>query len=228
MEDHMQIGAFLKRFISLMFGLYIATIGILLTIYSNLGAGPWDTFHLGIIKHVNLSLGQVSQLIGICIIFADIVLKQFPGWGTIANMYFIGYFIDLNDSLGFIPVAESLVGRTLMLLFGIIILSLGSFFYLNAGWGAGPRDGLMIGLSKRVSSEVWKTRTAIEVCVTFFGFLLGAKLGIGTIVLAFLVGPAIQVVYRIGGKDLKKIEHRTLVDDYRWLLSLKEKTIAQS
>ncbi len=202
------------KFVLLMFGLFLCSVGILLAIHSGLGVSPWDSFHLGIAKHTHLRLGQVSQLVGIAIIVIDILMKQVPGRGTVLNMYFVGYFIDLIEGYSLIPNAQSIFGQIVMLLLGIFLMGWGTFLYLNAGWGAGPRDGLMLGLSRLFSTTVGKARTVIEACVAALGFALGIRLGIGTLVTVLLVGPAVQLAYRIGGQDPKAIVHRTLVDDY--------------
>lgn len=212
-----------RKLILLMFGLFLFSIGILLTIHSQLGAAPWDTFQIGFVNHTGLTLGQVSQIVGATIILVNIVMKEVPGWATILNMYFIGYFIDLIEVFWLIPTARGLLGKIVMLMAGIIIMSWGTYFYINTGWGAGPRDGLMLGLSRRLSINVGKARTVIEISVAAAGFALGAKPGIGTILFALLIGPAVQITYRLGGKDPKTVKHRTLVDDYNALVSLRKR-----
>jgi uncharacterized membrane protein YczE len=215
--------SFLKL-VGLMFGLFLFSVGLLLAIHSRLGAAPWDTFQVGLAGITGLSLGRVSQLIGAAIIIIDIAIKQVPGRGTVLNMYFVGYFIDLIEKYSLIPDIESLFGRTVMLLCGIFVVSWGTFFYVNAGWGAGPRDSLMLGLSRLFSTKVWKARTAIEICVALAGLALGARLGVGTVILAVLVGPAVQLAYRIGGIDPATVTHKTFVDDYRALVALSKGT----
>ncbi len=202
-----------------MFGLFLFALGLLLTIHSRLGSAPWDTFHLGFANRTGLSLGRVSQIMGALVILVDIAMKQIPGRATVLNMYFVGFFVDLLENQSLIPDGRTLLVRVIMLVSGILVVSLGTFFYVNAGWGAGPRDSLMLGLSRIFSTEVWKARTALEVCVATAGLVLGAKLGIGTVMLAVLVGPAVQVVYRIGKVDPKTIVHRTFVDDYKTLIA---------
>lgn len=204
--------ASLKKFTMLMAGLFLLSVGLLLTIHADLGAAPWQILELGITKHTGLRLGQISQIVGITIILMNILLKEAPGLSTVFNMYFVGFFIDLIESWSLIPSADTFWAKIGLLVCGIFLLSWGSFFYLNAGWGAGPRDGLMLGLSKRFSVEVWKTRTALEVSVATIGFLLGVRPGVGTVILALSLGAAVQLVYRVGGKDLKSIDHRTLLD----------------
>ena len=208
-----------KKFALLMFGLFLYSVGILLTIHAHLGTAPWDTFQIGLSVHTGLTLGRVSQVVGVIIIGLNIVLKELPGWGTILNMYFIGYFIDLIERLAIIPNPQGWWGKLVMLLMGIIVTGWATFFYMDAGWGAGPRDGLMLGLSKRFSTKVWKARTAVEVVVAGAGYALGGRLGLGTVLYAWLIGPAIQIVYQIVGKDPKSLRHRTLQDNYQALLA---------
>jgi uncharacterized membrane protein YczE len=214
----------LTKFLLLMFGLFLCSVGILLAIHSGLGVSPWDSFHLGIAKHTGLKLGQVSQTVGVAIILNDILMKQMPGRGTVLNMYFVGHFIDLIEGYSLIPGGQSIFGKVIMLLLGILLMGWGTFLYLDAGWGAGPRDGLMLGVSRLCSTRVGTARTGIEACVAALGLALGAKLGIGTLATVLFVGPAVQLAYRIGGKDPKAVVHRTLVDDYRALVSMGRKS----
>jgi len=217
------IKSFIK-FVLLMLGLFMCAVGILLAIHSGLGVSPWDSFHLGIAKHTHFTLGQVSQLVGVAIILIDILMKQVPGRGTVLNMYFVGYFIDLIERYSLIPNIENVFGRVVMLLLGTLLMGWGTFFYLNAGWGAGPRDGLMLGLARLFSTTVGRARTVIEACVAALGLALGIRLGIGTLMTVLLVGPAVQFAYRVGGVDPKAIVHRTLVDDYRALVNMGRKS----
>jgi uncharacterized membrane protein YczE len=174
---------------------------LLLAIHSRLGASPWDTFQVGLAGKTGLTLGRVSQIVGAVIIIIDVAIGQVPGKATVLNMYFVGYFVDLIEKYSLIPNVDSLLGKVVMLLCGIFVVSWGTFFYINAGWGAGPRDSLMLGLSRLFSTKVWKARTALEVCVAMAGLALGARLGVGTVMLAVLVGPGVQIAYRIAGVD---------------------------
>ncbi len=207
-----------KKLVVLMFGFFLVSFGMLLTIHSGLGAAPWDLLQLGIAGRTGFTLGQVSQSVGALIILMDIVLKEIPGWGTILNMYFIGYFLDFIENHTLVPDFQGPLGRAAMLFAGILGISWGTYFYLSAGWGAGPRDGLMLGLAKRFRTKVSTSRICIEVCVTAGGLLLGSKPGMGTILIAFLVGPCLGLAYRLTGKD-PKTRHQTLLDSYRALVS---------
>lgn len=200
-----------KRIFYLFWGLLLFGLGIVLTIKSNLGAAPWDAFHLGLILYFPLTLGQVSQLTGIFVILISYFLGIKPGWGTVANMYFIGIFIDYFMASPWIFVPTSWLSQLGMLLVGILIIGWASFFYLSAAFGAGPRDSFMVGSIEKTGWPVWKVRTVIETSVAALGYFLGGPVGIGTIIIAFTLGPSIQWAFSIMGKRAQDIEHDSLV-----------------
>lgn len=200
---------------SLFFGFFLYAVGILLALYSRLGMSPWDVFHLGIVNHSVLSLGQASQVVGLVIILLSVFLGVVPGIGSILNMIFIGFFVDLLDHIGIINTPDSIFGCVLMLLAAIIIMEFATYFYLRVELGAGPRDGLMEGLVRRLNKPVWLTRGSIEITVLLIGFFMGGPVGIGTLLLAFLIGPSIQFAFKIGQYDSKKTKHVNIVDLFK-------------
>jgi uncharacterized membrane protein YczE len=210
------------RVCQLVFGLFLFSLGIILIVHANLGAPAWDVFHLGIVKHSNLTFGRAGIFVGIFVIMACIYLKEIPGWGTFANWYLIGVFLDLIENQGWMPYAKDVLLQAAMLFSGVLAIGIGTFFYMNTGLGTGPRDGLMMGLAKKLSGQIWIIRTCIEVSVALMGYLLGGPLGIGTVLSALLIGPAVQLVYRVGRKDPKSIKHTNILDDYRRLFKKAE------
>lgn len=209
----------LKKLIWLLCGLFIFSIGLLFIIHAGLGASPWDTLHLGIILHTGLTLGQISQITGLSIIIINLFMKQIPGWGTLANMYCVGLFIDIINKYNLVPYPTGILSQLAFLVIGILMWGWATFSYINTGWGAGPRDSLMIGLSKIFSIPVWVSRTVLEVAVVMGGSALGVLPGIGTIAAALCIGPSIQLVYFITRKNPKAVKHRTFLDDYRFIAS---------
>jgi len=199
------------RGIFLLWGLCLFGLGIVLTIKSNLGTGPWDAFHLGLINYIPVTLGQVSQLTGVVVIAIGAMLGINPGWGTIANMYFIGVFIDLFMASQWVPVPGHWLTQLVMLLGGVLVIGWGSFFYLSAAFGAGPRDSFMVGAILKTGWPAWKVRTILETSVAAAGYLLGGPVGIGTVIVAFTLGPSIQLAFTIMGKRVQDIHHDALI-----------------
>lgn len=180
------------RLLYLFVGLFIVGIGIVLIVQANIGVDSWSVLHIGITLHTPLTIGQVTQIIGAALIIIGIFLKIKPGLGTIMNMYFIGFFTDFIFWLDFIKQPKSLLLSGIYLCAGIIMFGIGCGMYINSNFGAGPRDGLMLGLAKLTGRSVAFIKTVIELTVILIGFLLGGPVGIGTLIFALLVGHAMQ------------------------------------
>ncbi|QJW46332.1 membrane protein [bacterium BFN5] len=182
-----------------------------MTIRSNLGTAPWDVLHLGLINYLPVTVGQVSQMTGIVVIGLSYVMGIKPGWGTIANMVFIGLFIDMFMASSWFPLPKQLAAQMAMLLGGVLIIGWGSFFYLSAAFGAGPRDSFMVGSIQKSGWPLWRVRTAIESLVTMIGYFLGGPVGVGTIVVALTLGPSIQLAFTLMNKNAQDIQHDDLL-----------------
>ena len=171
-------------------GLAMFGIGISLIIEAHLGAAPWDVFHQGLSELTGISVGHVIVVVGVLLLLLWIPLRQRPGIGTLLNAVEIGLTVDLVMPL--IPDTDAVVARVLYLVVGIVVVAVGSGLYIGSGLGAGPRDGLMIGLG-RLGLSVRVARTAIEVTVLVIGVLLGGTVGVGTVAFTFGIGPLVQV-----------------------------------
>jgi uncharacterized membrane protein YczE len=123
-----------------------------------------------------------------------IPLRERPGIGTVLNILIIGIVTDFT--LARLPVPHLMPVRLIWMVAGIVLIGIGSGFYLSAGFGAGPRDGLMMGLHRRTGRSIRFIRTVIEVSVLVAGWLMGGTVGIGTIAFAFGIGPIVQPVLR--------------------------------
>jgi len=207
---------FLRRLPSLFVGLFFFALGIVMTLYADLGMAPWSVLQVGLTKYTPLTFGQVSQVVGLAVLILGWLLGFPPGFGTVMNMYFVGYFMDVIMAWGLVPMPRSLPGQLALLMGGIMVLGAASFMYLNPRLGAGPRDGLMMGLVQRLDRPVYQVRGAIEVTVLVLGYLLGGPVGIGTLITAFTTGYAVQLAFRLGGYD-KDTKHMNLYALVRYL-----------
>lgn len=196
----------------LFLGFLCFAIGILLTLYADLGMGPWDVFHKGASLHLPFTLGQMIQITGLALLVAAYFLGEKPGLGSFMNMYFIGLFVDIIDGLGIFWTPDHLLMQTIMLILGIQFIGWATFFYLKVKLGAGPRDSLMEGLVKITRKPVWMVRGIIESTALLVGFLLGGPVGIGTLVIAFSIGPSIQFAFKIGNYSSQAVKHQNLAE----------------
>lgn len=180
------------RFLKLFVGLFICSLGCVTILKSNLGLAPWDVLHQGVSKVTGITIGQASISLGVIIVLMDIFLGQPIGVGTVLNFIFIGLFMDLIIFLDFIPIFQNLFARIIELLVGIFFYSYGTYLYMTQGMGCGPRDGFMQVLTKRFNKPVSVIKNGIEIIAFVIGWLLGGKLGIGTIVTALVMGIWLQ------------------------------------
>ncbi|VTP64634.1 Uncharacterised protein [Leclercia adecarboxylata] len=103
-------------------------------------------------------------------------------------MIAIGLAADV--ALRFIPAIDSLMVRSLLLVSAVIVNALATGMYIGAGFGAGPRDGLMTGINARTGWSVRSVRTAIEVSVLLTGCVLGGHVWRGNRALCLKHRPA--------------------------------------
>lgn len=92
-----------------------------------------------------------------------------------------------------LPVVDDLVWQILLAVLGVVIVGIASSLYLTSYMGAGPRDGLMVGLTQLTGLKVGVIRTFLEGTVCLIGWLLGGVVGLATLLFAFGVGWVVQV-----------------------------------
>ena len=181
----------LRRLLQLYIGLVLYGVSTALFVHANLGADPWDVFHLGVAKQLGISFGTVIILTGAAVLRRWIPIRQMPGLGTVSNVIVLGLAADAT--LAVLPPLESMVARSALLAGAIVLNAIATGMYIGAGFGPGPRDGLMTGLHARTGWSLRGIRTAIELSVLLIGWLLGGKFGVGTVIYALSIGPLIQL-----------------------------------
>lgn len=210
-----------KKIPGLILGFFICAYGIAQIKVLNFGMAPWDTLILGIASKTGMEFGKVTQIIGLVIILFSITIKIYPGIGTILNMTFVGFFVDLISKLNILLVPENLIFKLLALFYGLLVLNYGLCSYLKYELGAGPRDGLMVGLVKITGLDVKYVRTGIEAIVLVVGFLLGGTVGIGTVISTLSGGYILDRIFQWRKFDAKTTCQKKLSD---YLIVDKSKT----
>jgi uncharacterized membrane protein YczE len=178
-----------RRLPQLVVGLVLCGLAFGLTVQADLGLDPWDVLHQGIADHVDMSIGNVSVLVGLVVLLGWIPLRERIGIGTVLNTLIIGLTMDVV--LRFLPTADTVASRWAMLLFGLGVAGPGVGLYIGARLGPGPRDGIMTGIAARGPS-IRFVRTMIELAALFLGWLMGGTVGVGTVLFAVTIGPNVQ------------------------------------
>ena len=175
----------------LCFGLTLFGIGEGLLIVSFTGASPWSVLAQGISLNVDYSIGVITFFLSIAVLFFWIFLNQKPGIGTILNALIVAIMIDV--CINFVSTPDNYLSQIILAAIAVLIVGLGGGIYLVANLGAGPRDGLMIGLQQKTNFPIAVVRTFLEVTVVSIGWYLGGTVGIGTLLFAFGIGPAVAL-----------------------------------
>jgi len=181
----------ISNFFYLCLGLTFFGLGEGLLIVSFTGASPWSVLAQGISLNVNFSIGIITLFISIAVLILWLPLKQKPGIGTILNALIIALMIDI--CIYFIPTPENYIFQILLAATAVLIVGLGGGIYLVANLGPGPRDGLMIGLQRITNLPIALVRAFLEISVVTAGWYLGGTVGIGTLLFAFGIGPAVAL-----------------------------------
>jgi len=181
----------LSTFFFLCFGLMLFGLGEGLLIVSLTGASPWSVLAQGISLNVNLSIGTITLLISIAVLMLWIPLNQKPGMGTIFNALIIALMIDL--CINFVPTPSIYFHQLILAVISVMMVGIGGGIYLVSNLGAGPRDGLMIGLQKVSNLPIAVVRATLEITVVAIGWYLGGTVGIGTLLFAFGIGPCVAL-----------------------------------
>jgi uncharacterized membrane protein YczE len=185
------------RAVWLVSGLFLCAVGILCFLEARLGLPPWDVLHQGIARHTPLSFGAANEAVGVVVLALAWALGARIWIGTVSNAVLIGLFIILLQPRHFV---QSLAGwplgpRIALIVVGLLCFGVGTAFYIGANLGAGPRDSLMLVGSRRTGIRIGAMRAMIEISVLLFGFLLGGKVGVGTLAFAALIGPSVEASF---------------------------------
>ena len=173
------------------FGLMLFGLGEGLLIVSFTGASPWSVLAQGISLNVNLSVGMITLIISLCVLILWIPLGQKLGMATVLNALIIAVMIDL--CIKFVPTPSNYYNQLILAIVSVITVGIGGGIYLVANLGAGPRDGLMVGLQKKTNLPIALVRAIIEITVVSIGWYLGGTVGIGTLLFAFGIGPCVAL-----------------------------------
>ena len=202
---------YFKRYFMLNVGFFICSLGVAILLNSGLGVSPWDVLASGV-SHTFpvISVGKSIVLISVIIVIASVLSGSSIGFGTLLNMVLIGVYVDFILSFDLIHTPESFVFKLAFILLGTLVLNYGIYVYFSQGLGAGPRDGLMVILARKLNLTVGVTKILIEVVVVTAGYLMGGMFGIGTVMIALFSGPLLNIQQKIIGVDLKTIQHEQM------------------
>ena len=179
-----------ERAIRLLLGLVLFGLALATLVKADLGLDPWNVFTQGLARQIGLSLGQTTVIVSLALLLLWIPLGERPGLGTIANALIVGPVVDFG--LEVIPAPDQLAGQVAYMVVAIVGTAIATGLYVGAGWGPGPRDGLMTGLAAH-GVPIALARAGLEITVLIIGWFLGGTVGVATVVFAVTIGPLVRI-----------------------------------
>ena len=187
---------FPRDFLIAQLGYALYGLAIALIIQAGLGTGPWAVLAVALADIFGTSPGMMLIATGVVVLFGALLLKEKIGWATLGNILFIGPWTDL-----FLFLLPSLEGNLWVqipgMLIAVILSGIATAVYISVDGGAGPRDSLMLAVSRTTGQSVQLSRGVIEVLVVILGWILKGPVGVGTLAFALLIGPLVQVFFKL-------------------------------
>ena len=187
-------------------------------VQARIGYAPWDVLNDGVSKVAGISFGNASISIGVALMVIVYICHERIGLGSIMNMIMVGVFIDIIQSFRIIPAANGYLTGIPLLITGMFTLAYSSYIYINTGFGAGPRDSVMVILMRKTRLPVGICRASVELTAVAVGWLLGGSVGLGTLIASFGMGMCMQLTFKLLKFDPTKVSHETLAQTWKSLV----------
>lgn len=183
-------------FFVIQIGFLLFGISIDVIVQASLGLDSWDVLQMALTYHLPITLGEASIGIAFLVVLIDVILKEPLGWGTLANVVFIGVWVDVLRPY-VPPVPHLILIQIAYLLLGTLTMGFATAVYVGVDAGAGPRDTLMLAMSRLGKTSLRVARTAIEVTVVALGWFMGGPAWLGTLIAAIAIGPSVQLGFKV-------------------------------
>lgn len=218
---------YLLRLVNLIWGLLIFSIGVVLSLDANIGFAPWDVLHSGFANLLHISIGAGIIIIGLIIVAIVLFFHEPIGLGTLANMILVGTFTQIIMMLDIIPTNTSgnITMGSLMMLVGMLFVAYGTYRYVYSGFGAGPRDSLMVIVARKTRWRIGICRYAVETVVIALGLILRGSAGIGTALGIIFISLSVQVVFKVMKFVPHEVKHENFKVTYHKMRFLLKKLI---
>lgn len=200
----------IQRILKLLIGLFITAIGITTMLRANIGLPPWDVLHMGLTKVIPVSMGQAIIIVSVILTLIGVLLGEKIGVGTICNMFLVGTFIDLIINSQIIPQGKNFIVGFLMLNLGLMIFAIGTVIYMSCELGCGSKDGVTMGINKRINQPVKYVRAGLEMLAIIIGMFMGAEFSLMTIYSTLVFGFLMQFSFKIFKCNASSLKHRSI------------------
>ena len=193
-----------KHFWGRLFAVVAAVIvmgfSLSLLLLVDLGTDPCTLMNVAVAKQIGISLGNWQALLNtILLVIVVIFGGRNLGFGTLANMFLVGYAIDFFSWMWSRILPEGAFSswgvRIGVLIPALVIFTLAAAVYMDMDMGTAPYDAIPFIVSKYLPKVPFRVvRMAFDFTVMVIGMIFGGKIGIVTFLMALTLGPVIAWV----------------------------------
>lgn len=217
-RDNLTTKAIIINMVVAAVSLYVNGFGVYLTIQANIGASPWDVLNLGLSNTFGILYGTASIIVSCTILGIDILLKESIGIAMIIDAIVVGKSVDFFNRINAVEKCDSFKTAIPVMILGLFIMAYTQYFYMNTSLGCGPRDTLLIGITRRTKKvSIGLVSIGLLATATFIGWLLGGPVGVGTFICAFGAGPIMQFAFYTVKFNATDIKHQNIIQSFKIL-----------
>ena len=217
-RDNLTTKAIIINMVVVAVSLFVNGFGVYLTIQANIGASPWDVLNLGLSNTFGILYGTASIIVSCTILGIDILLKESIGIAMIIDAIVVGKSVDFFNRINAVEKCDSFKTAIPVMILGLFIMAYTQYFYMNASLGCGPRDTLLIGITRRTKKvSIGLVSIGLLATATFIGWLLGGPVGVGTFICAFGAGPIMQFAFYTVKFNATDIKHQNIIQSFKIL-----------
>jgi uncharacterized membrane protein YczE len=176
----------------LLIGCVVLGIGVAMLLAADLGSDGYSTFVNGISISTDIDFWIVNLVVGVVLVALAALRHVRPGLGTVVQVVLVG--LTVSVTLALLDTPDSLALRLLLLAAAFPVLAVGIAVYLGSHTGAGPAEAAALAWDPPIAFK-W-SYSAVQGGGAIAGWLLGATVGLGTLAVIFLLGPAVDLVSR--------------------------------
>lgn len=183
-----------KRIVMTAAGVLLSGFAVGMFNASAFGMDPFQVFAHGVCGHTPISFGTFYMLLNL-LMLAGVFLadRKKIGLGTFINIFLLGYMVDFSTWIwNRPPFADTVPARAVLLIAGVLLLCMASSLYYVGDLGVSTYDAIALCISQRKQWKFFLVRVTCDLIAAAIGFGLGAVVGVGTLVSAFGMGPAIS------------------------------------
>ncbi len=217
-RDNLTTKAIIINMVVATVSLFVNGFGVYLTIQANIGASPWDVLNLGLSNTFGILYGTASIIVSCTILGIDILLKESIGIAMIIDAIVVGKSVDFFNRINAVEKCDSFKTAIPVMILGLFIMAYTQYFYMNTSLGCGPRDTLLIGITRRTKKvSIGLVSIGLLATATFIGWLLGGPVGVGTFICAFGAGPIMQFAFYTVKFNATDIKHQNIIQSFKIL-----------